>query len=181
MKKNIIFLDIDGVLNSDKEGEYIGRIRGVDNEHLEKLKTICSLLDADIVLSSTWKIFWDTDLTEDGVESWKGRSKKRYGRYLNLRLEEFGLKIADKTDEIGWSLRGMEIRKWLEDHPLTENFVILDDEDFHWRDHGLQKHWIDTSSEEFLLVGEGLQDKDIETARIKLEKGDLRNAGIQTG
>ena len=145
-KKNmtVIFLDIDYVLNNSETKEHIGHITGVDPDLLELLKKIVDILDAKIVLSSTWRTYWTPDLKNDGVNNWRGSSPFRFGRYLNIKFAEHGLEILDKTPDIAWWKRAEEILNWLKDHPEVDRFVILDDEDFRWKKYGLEKHWICT-------------------------------------
>ena len=176
MKKNIIFLDVDGVLNGHKGSEMIGRVLGVDDDKLLRLKTITDAMDADIVLSSTWREFWDPELKNDGVNNWLGTSKKRYGRYLNLRFTDAGLEIIDKTDDIDWFRRSEEIITYLITHEEIENFLILDDEDFKWMEHGLSDNWVSTGVGDIHLChfGDGIKDKHVSDALRRYERGSLK-------
>ena len=173
MKSSVIFLDIDGVLNDYKTKDRIGRIIGVNDDLIIYLKQIVDLLDADIVLSSSWREYCDKSLISDGVDNWLGCSKKRYGRYLNIRLGKFGLKIADKTEEFPrWVDRGPEILNYLDKHPEIEYFVILDDEDFRWRRYGLEGHWINTVEDtgEWYFRNDGLKSEHVDYIRDNMEK-----------
>lgn len=106
----VIFLDVDGVLNSSQDG-YSIRLR--TDSHLEHLKHIVKETGAKIVLSSSWRI---------------GPAKAL--KNLHKRLEEYGLVIMDSTPDVGSLCRGDEIRQWLKDNgEHVEKFVILDDED----------------------------------------------------
>ena len=107
----IIFLDVDGVLNSLQDGSFV-RLR--TDSHLKLLKQIVDVTGAKIVLSSSWRI---------------GPTKARNN--LLKRLEEYGLQIMDSTPVLsGASSRGDEIRQWLNESKYEiESFVILDDED----------------------------------------------------
>ena len=157
MKESIVFLDIDYVLNNrNKRGAYIGQIRGVDDDKIELLKQIVEFLDADIVLSSSWREFWKPELLTDGVNNWRGCSPYRYGRYLNIRLGQHGLVITDKTPAFYWWERAKEISEWLKEHPEVKRFIILDDEDFEWEKHGLGRYWVDTFSNDGFGYNGGL-------------------------
>lgn len=122
----VIFLDIDGVLNT---GEYIAEI-GKDPEERKVLRAtivnyskmidpnasallnvITEKTGAKIVVSSTWRILhpWD-DLV------WMLRNRGVTGDLL------------DKTPKRGRD-RGHEIGMWLDKHPEVTHFVILDDDD----------------------------------------------------
>lgn len=176
MKQNVVFLDIDGVLNSSFSEERIGRVRGVSDKHIKVLKEIVDFLDADIVLSSSWKDFWNENLINDGVNNWRGRSKFRYGRYLNIRLGEFGLKIVDKTETLpAWYDRAREIILYLDKHSEIGLFVILDDENFRWRSYQLDNHWISTweKDDDYYMWGtikDGLEEKHFEYLKNNLDK-----------
>ena len=106
----VIFLDVDGVLNSRQDGNSI-KLR--TDSYLRLLREIVKATDAKIVLSSSWRV---------------GPSKAI--RNLNNRLAEYGLEIMDSTPLLpGSSCRGDEIRQWLSDNGQSvENFVILDDD-----------------------------------------------------
>ncbi|MBP3534398.1 MAG: hypothetical protein J6J53_00140 [Muribaculaceae bacterium] len=59
----LIFLDIDGVLNSYKFLQNLPEDSfGIDNTRLPILKRITDSTDAKIVLSSSWRKNWDSDL-----------------------------------------------------------------------------------------------------------------------
>lgn len=66
--------------------------------------------------------------------------------------------------------RGIEIKKWLSEHPETEDFVILDDEIFESYDEELMKKLIKISNGNGINFGEGLQRKDIQQIIQRLGK-----------
>ena len=113
----IIFLDFDGVLNSDRYVRDCGNYGvALDGEKMKLLKKIVDSTGARIVLTTSWKEHWDKD-----------ESKCDYsGKTINSIFARYGLEIYDKTPVIKPD-REDEIRKWLEEHPETENFVVLDD------------------------------------------------------
>ena len=51
----VIFLDIDGVLNTPSSESRCGEYIGIDDEKVKKLKKIVEKTKAEIVLISTWK------------------------------------------------------------------------------------------------------------------------------
>lgn len=106
----VIFLDVDGVLNSARDGYSIN----LENDyHFEMLKKIVDATDANIVLSSSWRIgFSVLSLPE---------------KNLIERLEKYGMEIMDFTPCMTGT-RGDEIREWLSNNWPVESFVILDDE-----------------------------------------------------
>jgi hypothetical protein len=119
----IIFLDIDGVLNSQsyhhKCGGYKGSSRSaefLDPDAIDRLNYITNATHAKIVLSSSW----------------------RYGYTNNLEgLQEMFQRNKIEADVIGMTPiiagpRGAEIQSWLDtnkDASLIESFIIFDDSD----------------------------------------------------
>lgn len=166
---NVIFLDIDYVLNGESTTDHIGRIRGIDDEKVALLKELVDYSNAILVLSSSWKKYWSKDLINDG-KSLRGNTTKRYGRYINHKLAKYNLKIEDKVEDIYWRDRALEIRQWLETHPEVKNFVILDDVDFRWRRYGLDSHWVDTYEKDDIYWIEGLTPYHIEKAKNIFDK-----------
>lgn len=114
---NVIFLDIDGVLNNADTKEFTPSCRVfVDCCMINNLKKCSELTNAKIVLSSDWRYNYDDpNLNED---------------YLLLvdKLKEFKLDIFDVTPIINNGRhRGTEIKSWLDNHSGVEHFVIIDD------------------------------------------------------
>lgn len=132
----IIFLDIDGVLNSrayDRKRNW-NEQTDIDETRLPLIKEIVDATDARIVLSSTWRQHWDKDTNRCDVD----------GRYINKTFAKFGLSIYDKTPDLGiHALRRDEIGKWLkETAEEIVSFVIIDDYRYGWGD--LSKHFVKT-------------------------------------
>ena len=72
------------------------------------------------------------------------------------RLATVGLKLSGITTDL--SNRGKEILKWLEEHPDTTNFVILDDEYHNFKSCGLKNNLVKTD------FSTGLREVHIEKA-----------------
>ena len=149
----IIFLDIDGVLNSrrfDRE-EHDGNI---DRSRLELLHELVEKSGATVVLSSSWRYHWDKDrehCDEIGVE-------------LERVFKEYGIELYDKTPRLSGH-RPNEIMKWLEDNRGTwDSFVVIDDS---WCDWGefLRTRCVRTNP----MIGRGLEREHIEKALEILE------------
>jgi len=103
----VIFLDVDGVLNSSQDGF---TIKLGTNKHLELLKQIVDKTDAKIVLSSSWRI---NNKTKSFIEN---------------KLNDYGMSIISSIPDLG-SSRGEEIKSWLrETIDFIDSFVILDDD-----------------------------------------------------
>ena len=82
----VIFLDIDGVLNSEK---FLNNNKGqvVDRERVSILKSIVDKTGAVIVMSSGWRLWFDDNmLPQDG-----------YSKELYEVLCEFNINLFGKT------------------------------------------------------------------------------------
>ena len=127
--KKIIFLDIDGVLNSqhffktkyikEKDDIFKADFNSIDDEPLNCLNSIVNQTGAEIVISSTW----------------------RFNHYNNLikifRLKNFTGKIVGKIGK-GECVRGCQIHEWLRENndyigaesaSKFNKYVIIDDND----------------------------------------------------
>jgi len=113
----VIFLDFDGVLNSEKylraQNEH-GVI--IDPSRMALLKQIVDKTGARIVLSTSWREHWSKSPDQCNET----------GRAINRIFEGYGLQIVDKTPKL-CSGREDEIKAWLDRHPSVTNFVVLDD------------------------------------------------------
>lgn len=145
--KPIIFLDMDGVLNNTSmdweshkaraEAPYI-----VDDENLDKLERLVLVLDAQIVISSTWRITCSKDFMS-----------KRLGDVVGPRIHDDW-----RTKRLS-GIRGLEVQEWLErnlgdNYWAFKDFLILDDDsDFLWHQPLIR-----------IDHGTGLTDRDVERA-----------------
>lgn len=109
----IIFLDIDGVLNSTKTciafGGYPNELEhkgAFDWVAIKLLQRLCDSEGIQIVLSSTWRRFYELKDIADALD----------------------LPIIDKTIYLGGDARGEEIKEWLIRHPDVEMYAIIDDD-----------------------------------------------------
>lgn len=153
--KKIVFLDIDGVLNSEdwyenshKRGELNDDIDPVLVQRLNKL-------DCEVVISSSWGC--------DNGQTWK-----------KLRKNGFNLKVIGYTEhhEMGsdWIVRGNCIKKWLNDNIGYDYFkkcryAILDDDSdmlLEQKDHFVQTDF-----------RHGVTDRDIEIIKEILDSNIL--------
>ena len=131
-----IFLDVDGVLNCFSTKEFIPgtEIFGVEDSKAEILKQISEMSGgARIILTSTWKMTWEKDGPKD-LDS----------AYLVERLAAHGLTISDKTED-DWAERGAGIRRYLDEHPEIDSFLILDDQTFDFKKLKLMKYLVRTT------------------------------------
>lgn len=119
--KFAVFLDVDGVLNTRTTVQRTPDYHtGIDDARVEILaKSVGRYGDAAIILSSDWK-----DMEEDEDDF----------RYLVSKLEMQGLALAGKTID-HYNNRGEGILKYLEQHSEIDDFVILDDSLFDFKDY----------------------------------------------
>ena len=111
MKSNIIFLDVDGVLNYDKyvwEHERAEKIC-ICPDLAEKVKQFAIRSNSKIVISSSWR------RSDIGMKALQGI---------------YGDLIIGKTTEDPHMSRSIEIELWWNEHKNEYNhFVVLDDWD----------------------------------------------------
>lgn len=122
MNRKIIFLDIDGVLNSSDFNDYVRDMFLVDPAFEDILSVgailtvryIADQTGAAVVMSSSWREFPEA--------KWKATM------WLNL----CGVEVVDYTPILPgprqWDYRNNEITAWLEKHPEVTSYVILDDQ-----------------------------------------------------
>ena len=113
--EKIIFLDIDGVINTFEYPSEIDKY-GVTFDPLciKHLETILVKTNAKIVISSTWRIKYGLQGMKD---IWKYRNI--LGDIIDITP------ILNNVNE--WDQRGLEISKWLKYNCNIESYVILDD------------------------------------------------------
>lgn len=151
---NVIFLDVDGVLNDNfntKELSPLG-YTGIKSTLVKKLAEIVEATNAEIVLTSDWKNEWEKNAEECSPDA----------LYLNEKLEEASLFIMDKTTDksvgLGYSGRGMGIHRYLNSHPDIEHWVVIDDNCFSDFDEEILTHFVHTDAYD------GLTDNDVKKA-----------------
>ena len=130
---NIIFLDIDGVLNGYNKWNLLGwkilsKINykplelwykcitnpfGIHESKVKRLTKIVKATNAKIVLSSTWRI---------------NQQSENYKLLISM-FNKYNIEIIDITPISKNKHRGIEISKWLDiNRSIVKNFIILDDE-----------------------------------------------------
>lgn len=132
--KKYIFLDFDGVLNtennikalrehglalSDKYGYYF------DNKAVANLATIIENTNAEIIISSSWKV--------DGLDIMKKMWVERNlpGKVIDITPSDLlGSQEIDFSNPNFLAGRGREIQQWIQQNGSTKDrYVILDDLD----------------------------------------------------
>ena len=131
----VIFLDIDGVLNSnfwnDNHQTEINDGRLIDIEKIRLLSTLIKNTNAKIVLHSGWKFWFDSAL----------HPLRKEAEHLKKLLGQENLMIADvtpdySTEEIKKSkkfslVKASEILAWLNEHKEVDKWIVIDDLDLH--------------------------------------------------
>ena len=125
----VVFLDIDGVLNSHRTREMFEDYVFVSNDKILLLKQIIDATNAQLVLSSSWRIGWHY---KDKYPACSNDDVRLF-EALQRKLDEFDIKLMSYTKHLRH--RGKEIDTWLKEWQGEdiESFVILDDmpkEDF---------------------------------------------------
>lgn len=170
---NIIFLDIDGVLNSFEKlsdpllpkhewnpeaMERYGISLDVWPIYVERLNRIIAKCDnCKIVMSTSWRLgdeAWWMALKESLYEMGVG------AEIIGKTCDPFQTMDANGDFPGKWSKRHEEIQKWLDEHAGVKGFVILDDD---W-DAEIPGHFVKTSHMH------GMQDEHVEEA-IKILGG----------
>ena len=117
----VIFLDIDGVLNSMDYFEKTKGMKGyreINPQKVEFLKEIVDKTNAKIVLSSTWR----------GLAKNENEEEHPMYSYLADTLRKHGMEIYQHTPYIGQN-RPKEIKAWIENKAEEiESFASLDDD-----------------------------------------------------
>ena len=115
--QKILFLDIDGVLNSEvfyRSTSHTDNITSrFDPKSVELIKKLVEEFSLQIVISSTWRY----GATDRLMHELKNSKLIRY-----LYHEWF-------TPVIHPAHRGTEIKLWLELHPEVTDYIIIDDDE----------------------------------------------------
>jgi hypothetical protein len=113
----VIFLDIDGVLNTvytKNAWVWFGRPEVLEKELVARMADLADRADAAVVLSSTWRTC-DVGLP---------------GTVLSLEARGWASardRIRDATPHLPRESRGAEIQAWLDKHSEVTNYVVVDD------------------------------------------------------
>lgn len=116
--ENIIFLDVDGVLNNlswakkmlEQEGVRVYSEDMLEDRALRLLRFLVDLTGGKIVVSSAWRKI---------PQSYEA---------LKQQLKYFGMTVFSETPYVGGS-RGDDITAWFARNPGEYRYVILDDDD----------------------------------------------------
>ena len=173
--KNIIFLDIDGVLNGYNFWNTLGwkivnrigndRLKawyrkftnpfGIHESKVKRLAKIVRKTDAVIVMSSSWRFNW--------VNIPYHKHSNDFKKLIDL-FNKYDINVVDITPRSPDGVRYKEINMWLnKNKELVRKFVILDDERFDLECF-VGTHLVQTSS---VAKGQMIIGHDSENAGLK--------------
>lgn len=151
----VIFLDIDGVLNSNQCRPEIGG-KFLEEEKVKLLSIIVRRTEAAVVLHSGWRFWFNYDMAP----------LKKEAADLLFILAKYGVEIQDRTPDFSTEeirktkkfslVKADEILSWLKNHTGVDNYIVLDDLDLH--NDQLARHQIQTDSMD------GLSEEDVSLA-----------------
>ena len=144
----IIFLDVDGVLNS-KDWLENNRVRTENSVNPEKVKLLAEIVqktNAEVVLSSTWRYIPEHPMF----------------MYLTDILGQNGIRIHSFTPKLDGD-RPKEIKAWIEKQEEEIQFVSIEDDfsEDDYRKYGIEDCLVRT---QYYGKYAGLQRKHIEKA-----------------
>lgn len=133
----VIFLDIDGVLNSEEWDKYVqsftygARFNScylLSQEMILRLQNVVFQTNAEIVLTSSW------------------RTNERAMDALRRQLSLYHLSIRDSTVSYAYGNRVDEVKLWIESHSNVTSYAIVDDyDDGFTQDEILATHFVQTT------------------------------------
>lgn len=158
---NIIFLDVDGVLNSKAYFETVKEknlmYAALDEGKIPLLKRIVKDNKAAIVLSSTWKTL-NNPKEPEAYKMWS---------YLLSTLAKYDIEIISTTPNLA-KKRPEEIKAWLDDWTGEKIKWISIEDDYSEKDYaacGIGGHLIQTVFFTDKVSEGGLQEKHVGIAR----------------
>lgn len=167
--ENVVFLDIDGVLNSTLWNQtHQAEIKNgilIDREKVRLLSTLIRRTRARVILPSGWRFWYD-----DGM-----RPRRKEAEVLSDMLAQKGIFLLGKTpdlttDEIRATkmfskVKADEILCWLDAQETAVNWIVLEDRDLHNTAVSARQIKTDTTT--------GLTPNDVEAAvRLFQEAND---------
>lgn len=170
---NYIFLDIDGVLNSehtlDESCENMDQKMAsiISDQLVKNLSYLVEKTDAKIVLSSYWRVYFNNNIKNPN---------NIFAMALLASLNKYNLKLHDMTPYPKGpysSERGLEIKTYVEQNNITD-YVVIDDEEFSdFKTHLDMSRFIQTNfgDETTTIENEGLNIKVAKKAIEILNKG----------
>lgn len=156
----VLFLDIDGVLNSnywnDSHQIEISNGKYIDEKKVKLFSQIIEKTGAVIVMHSGWRFWFDDKIkpTRKGASNLVGLLRK-YSLEIYDKTLDFTTEEIRRTKKFSL-VKANEISAWLSSHTEVTNYLIIDDLDLH--NDELLKYQIRTDS------AVGLTELDVENS-----------------
>lgn len=164
-----IFLDINGVLNSEHtlDDKSTSDAFIICDQYLENLRNIVEKTDAKLVLSSSWRVYFNNNIKNPN---------NIFAMILLASLAKHNLELHDMTPFVKGPFsneRGLEIKTYIDQHDITD-YVVIDDEEFSdFKTHLDMSKFVQTTfgHETTTIENESLNKKVAEKSIEILNKG----------
>jgi hypothetical protein len=157
--QKIIFLDVDGVLNSNFWNENHQREISdgtlIDEDKVKLLSEIISRTEASIVLHSGWRFWFNKNIQPLRKESQRlVEILKRYHIIISDITPDFSTEEIRETKKFSL-VKAKEILAWLHEHPEVKKWIVIDDLYLH--DDEIEKYQLKTNQ----IIGLTQRDVDV--------------------
>ena len=162
---NVIFLDVDGVLNSkfwdDEHQREISEGKYVDVDSVKLFSKLVKKTDAKVILHSGWRFWFDDEMKPNREEAkFFADVMKKEGVFISGVTPDLTTEEIRKAKKFSL-VKADEILQWIKENP-TDNWLVIDDLDLH--NNEIEAHQVKTDAEV------GLTERDVEKA-LKLLLG----------
>lgn len=142
----VLFLDIDGVLNSnfwnDSHKAEISDGTLIDEEKIKLLASLVKETDSEIILHSGWRFWFDTELKPLCTEANKlVQLLEKENLYISGVTPDLTTEEIRKTKKFSL-VKADEILLWINLHNSVTEWVVLDDLDLH--NEQIRRHQVKT-------------------------------------
>ena len=124
IERPILFLDVDGVLNSHtyirRGGSVNCRTDGIDPEAVKHLQRIIDETDCSLILSSTWRLI-------HSLSDMRGKLIAK-GARSPCPLRGKTTDLSSRGGTIERHSRGLEVNAWIQSAGFKGRFVCVDDD-----------------------------------------------------